>query len=219
MSDGLWERLCVMPRPHKVVDFPRRDSNGELIKDVQLAVWVLTQGEQEEAAARAEQRARELLKPPKDAPPLTLTEIRSSDVYRNCAADELLFRACRSKDLKSAFFPTATLLRQFLTVDEVGVLCQIYYGVQDDLGPLVTTMTDHDREALLDQLEKDGKRFPLDSLSRELLRELLIFSVSQRSTFSTATSSSGSPPAVSTSSLSTASGSEEVVDAPSDEPQ
>lgn len=212
MSDGLWDRLCAMPRPHKVVEFPRRDSNGELIKNAEIAIWVLTQGEQEEAAARAEERTRTLLTNPKakDAKPLSTRDILDSDVYRNAAADELLVRCLRTKDDLKQLVPTAAHLRQFFTVDEVGMLCQLYYGVQGDLGPLISTMTEVEMEALLDELEKDGRRFPLDSLSRELLRELLIFSVCRRSSSSMGTSSSGSPQDASTSEPSNASDSEEV---------
>lgn len=218
MTTGLWDRLCAMPRPHKVVDFPRRDSSGELIKDAQIAVWVLTQGEQEEAAARAEQRTRDLLKSPKSAETLSTVDLKASDVYRNAAADELLYRACRQlpPNLKTPFFPTPALLRQYLTVDEIAVLCQLYYGVQDDLGPLVTTMTDAEREALLAQLEKDGARFPLGSLSREQVNELLIFSVCRRSTSSTGTSSSGKPHDEPTSEPSNASDSDGAGGSPSD---
>jgi len=210
MTEGLWERLCAMPRPHKVVDFPRRDENGELIKNAQIAMWVLTQGEQEEAAARAEQRARDLLKTGKPGESsLSTADIRQSDVYRNCAADELLYRACRNlaPNLKTPFFPTPGHLRQMCTVDEIGVLCQMYYGVQDELGPIVTIMSDAQREALLKQLEKDGARSPLDLLSRDLLIELVIFSASRRASSSMDTSSSGSPPDGFTSNSSSDSGS------------
>lgn len=210
MTAGLWERLCAMPRPHKVVDFPRRDSNGEPIADAQIAIWVLTQGEQEEACSRAEQRAEELLRNPKNKDQRIATrDLKESDVYRNCAADELLYRACRQlpPNLKTPFFPTPAHIRQHLTVDEVAALCQIYYGVQDDLGPLVTTMSDAEREAFLTQLEKDGARYPLDLLSRDQLRALLIFSVFRRSTSSTDTSSPGSPQDESASESSSDSGS------------
>jgi hypothetical protein len=214
-ASGLWDRLCAMPRPHKIITFPRRKSDGALIDD-QIAMWVLTQGEQEEAAARAEQRARDLLKSPKESSHLSTADIRASDVYRNAAADELLYRACRDpKNLKAPFIPSPAHLRQFLSVDEVAVLCQIYYGVQDDLGPLVSTMTDDEREALLKQLEKDGARFPLGSLSREQVNELLIFSVCRRSTLSTDMSLPGKPQDESTSEPSTASDSDEGPDAPS----
>jgi hypothetical protein len=190
----LWARICAMPRPHKVIDFPRKDpTTGEPIG--QIAMWVLTQEEQEACAANANNKTRELIKSTKgEIPKDDDARDGQRDLYHNLAADEVLYRACRKvDDLKSSFFPSAALLRQYLSVDEVGVLISNYYSVQAELGPIVARMSAEEQEAFLARLQKSGDRFPLDSVSREELIRLLIFSVSRVPSSSTDTSSPGSP--------------------------
>lgn len=202
-KDDLWARLCALPRPHKVVDFPRAAEGEPSIalggKSIgQIAIWVLSQEEQEASAAAAHAKTRELLKKKSEAneiPPGVDVAKWAENLYNNIAADEVLFRACRKPgDLKTAFFPSTTELRRVLSVDEVGVLISMYYTVQEELGPIVSEMTDVECEAFLARIQKSGERFPLDFVSPALLKRLILFSVSQRSNSSTATSSPGAPP-------------------------
>ena len=193
MSDDLWERLCAMPRPHKVVDFPRKDEKGEPIG--QLAMWVLTQSEQEESAAQADKRARALMRTDKGEVPKDDEAKRGyNDLYANAAADEILYRACRKVGkLNEAFFPSPALMRSKLSVDEVGVLMSHYYTVQEELGPIVAHMSKEETDALVARIEKSGERFPLDLLSPGALRTLVISLVRHRASSSTDTSSPGEP--------------------------
>jgi hypothetical protein len=188
-SNDLWDRICAMPRPHKVVDFPRKGADGQPVG--QIAIWVLTQQEQEACAAEANKKTRELLKD--ESRDKSRGADTDNDLYRNLAADEVLYRACRTLDLKDAFFPSASKLREKLSVDEVGVLITHYYSVQSELGPIISSMSKEESEAMLDTLKRTGERYPLDSISREQLTLLLLFSVSRTPSSSTDTSLPGSP--------------------------
>lgn len=189
----LWALLCEMPRPSKVVDFPRKGADGEPVG--QIAIWVLTQEEQSAAAAAAQNLTQKLVK---DAPKRDDARAGYDDVYANVAAAELLFRACRKPgvpNLTQPAFPSTEALRSKLTVDEVGALLNHYYTVQADLGPIVAHMSQEELDALVEKIAKSGERFPLDLLSPALLR-ILAFSLACRlHALRTATSSSGSPPA------------------------
>lgn len=187
----LWALLCEMPRPSKLVDFPRKTPEGEPIG--QVAIWVLTQEEQSAAAAAAQNLTQKLVK---DAPKREDARQGYDDVYANVAAAELLFRACRKAgNLTTPAFPSPEMLRTKLTVDEVGVLLNHYYTVQADLGPIVAHMSQEEMDALVEKIAVSGERFPLDSCSAALLRILAFTLACRLHVLQTAKSSSGSPPA------------------------
>jgi hypothetical protein len=193
--DDLWQRLIAMPRPSKVVDFPRTTPDGKPMG--QIAMWVLSQSEQEEAAAAANNRALALIKNDKgEVPKDEAVKKGFADVYNNCAADEVLYRACRKVgQLDEAFFPSIQLLRTKLSVDEIGVLMSHYYTVQEELGPIVTNLTPPELNALIERLARSGEMFPLDLLSPGALKALVISMARRLTSSSTATSSPGEPPA------------------------
>jgi len=204
VADNLWERLCAMPRPHKVVDFPRKDENGQWVG--QLAIQVLTQGEQEEAAASADRRARALIIGEKGQMPKDDEAKRGyNDLYTNAAADEILYRACRTLDRKGPFFPSPGHMRKQLSVDEVGLLMSSYYTVQEELGPIASRLTKEETDALIERIRKSGERHFLDFLSPDAARSLAFSLVFRLPSSPTDTSSPGTPPESPISSSSSAS--------------
>jgi len=186
----LWLKIQEMPRPHIVVDFPRKDYEGNPI--CKIALWVLTQEEQVSAAASATKTTKTLLKD------LTLVNGEQArgyeDVYGNEAAVEVLFRACRHpEDVKRPFFPNTAGVRK-LSVDEVGVLMNYYYEAQAKLGPIVSYMSEDEYEVWVKRLAEGASTFPLEQLSSALRNELMLRMALHLHVLLTANSSAGSPP-------------------------
>ena len=191
MSDDLWAKITALPRPHRIVDFPRKTEDGEAI--CQVAIWVLSQEEQMAAASASEVLTRKLLG--KDVPRHEDAREGYHDVYQNAASIEVLFRACRHpEDLKRPFFPSPAQMRSALSIDEIGVLMNHYFSVQAEVGPIISRMTPEEVDAFVDALIRSGDRFPLDSLSPGQLRALVVSMAARMRSSSTDTSSPGSQP-------------------------
>ena len=188
MSDprDLWALITAVPRAHKLVDFPKKNEQGEPI--CQVAIWVLTQNEQELAQASALERHEKMLARASSS----TKESQKDDLYLNCAADELLFRCCRNPDdITKPFFPSVDAVRQ-LSVDEVGVLCTSYASVQEELGPIASRMSQEEMDAFVDKLAASSDRFPLDRCSPATLRALAFSMASRIASLRTDKSSPGS---------------------------
>lgn len=168
----LFAKLLERPRPHKVVDFPRWDDEGNPI--AQVAIWVMTQEEQIACASAAEQRTREMLKRSGgDIPKSDESRRGYDDVYSNLAANEILSRVCRDpNDLKKPFFPNAAAVMK-LTADEVGVLMDEFNHVQATCGPIISYLTDDEFEAWVSVLAEGAGRFPFARCSLAVKTELL----------------------------------------------
>lgn len=196
MSDpkDLWGEITAVPRPSRDVAFPRKFPDGNERK---LAIRVLTQEEQMVCAAAAEDFARKTILRDKGAAIPKGDEARQGydDIYKNAAAIEVLYRACRKVDdhTKPAF-PSPTQMRAELSVDEVGVLFDHYLSTQAELGPIVARMSKEEVDAFVDRLMASGDRFPLDLLSPDLLKTLLLSMASRLHSLLTVTSSPGSRP-------------------------
>lgn len=187
-ASALWAVLARAERPFKVVDFPREDADGKAIG--QVAIRVLTQEEQMICSAAAEKFAREHLKDAKK------DELGYEAIYSNAAAIEVLCRACRDvSDVSRPAFPSPKMLSQALTADETGVLFQHYLTTQLELGPIVAMMSDEEMEAWITRIGEGGSAFPLDLVSQDLLKTLLLSSAKQVVSLQMAKSSAGSPPA------------------------
>jgi|SRR5215210_7474121 len=195
----LWAQITQVPRPHRLVDFPRRDpGSGEPMGKV--ALQVLTQEEQMTCAAAAEAFTRKIIK---EAPRQDEAKRGYDDVYNNAAAVEVLFRACRrTEDVTRPFFPAPAEIRKHLTADEVGVLMTNYFTVQTELGPIVAHLSSEEVDAWITRLVEGGSAYPLDLLSSDVLRTLVVGMASQLRAYATATSSPGSEPDESTPSES-----------------
>lgn len=159
---SLFQKLTSTRRPHRVTEIPRKGPDGEPIAEVALVV--LTQEEMNVAAAEAERRTRKLLGA--DVPKKEEAHSGYDDVYNNLAAVEILFRACKDpSDLSKSAFSTPHEIQAALTTDEVGVMFHAYLTVQQELGPIVATMTDDQVEGWITVLAEGGSADPLGLLS------------------------------------------------------
>ena len=185
----LWTQIIVMPRPHRTVDFPRLGENGEPVG--QITMQVLTQEEQITASIESERFTRKHLKEmPKSSEP----HRGYDDTYNNQAACELLFRACRrADDVTKPFFPSPAAIRQNLTPDEVGVLVRSYYIVQDEVGPIIASMSEEEVTAWIKRLGDGGSAVPLAFISPEQQSRLALSMALRLYTSATGISSPGLP--------------------------
>lgn len=195
--NALFEALCQMPRPFRVVDVPRKDPSGNM--PLQVHMQVLTQQERMVAVAAAEKFAQRALRSAsKDEESFLPRKNQSSqgyeDLYTNELSLQLLFRACRQVNQpRSPWFPTADAMRKELTGDEIGVLTSTYHLVQAEVGPIVTSMDEGELDEWIELLAQGAGTVPLGRLSSGALIELVMRLVSRLSTSSTATGSSGEP--------------------------
>lgn len=198
-----------MPRPGRLVDFPRKGEDGEPIG--QIHMWILSQEECLTAQVAAEQYVRGLFgksdKEPEQPAGLRFAgsmpkkdEASVFDVlHQNAVSVELLVRACRRPEGPDAHdgpkwpvFPSAAEVRKRLTNDEIGVLMREYLQIQADLGPIIAYMSEGEFEAWVERIAKSGSTAPFASLSWEAASELILRMASRLWSSRTATSSSGS---------------------------
>lgn len=199
IPSALWTALMALPRPTREIPLPRvNPETGEPVGNV--VVWPLTQEEQMVANAAADKFTKDLLKDPQKKDEANLGYQHS---YTNEVAVQILYRACRDpKDVNRSAFPSPKLMRQNLTTDEIGVLFSQFCTVQAELGPIRARLSKEESEALILRIAQGGSAFPFDGCSWELQRNLVLFMASQLVSFWMATSSVGSPPAVSSFVLS-----------------
>lgn len=199
----LWAQLIKLPRASRKVDFPRQWPGTEESIG-QICIQVLTQNEQTVAAAEAEKATQRLL----GDRPVSERGEGYDTVYKNACAVELLFRACkRAEDPTLPFFPSPNAMREHLTANEVAVLMNGYLLLQDELGPIVSRMSNEEVDAWVKRLVEAGSSAPLATLSWGAITVLASSMAYQLASLQTDTSSAGSPPP---------SGSEESAE-PSDE--
>lgn len=188
--NALFEALCQLPRPSRVVDFPRTDPSGSSI--AQIALRVLTQQERMVAVAESEAYAKRVLK---EIVPRKGEDNRGyQDVYNNELSVQILYRAARRVDDEQwPFFPSPTAMRDKLTGDEIGVLMSTYLLVQTEIGPIVNSLEPEEVDQWIQRLVEGGSANPLGLLSSDGLADLVMHLASRLYSSLTATSSSGSP--------------------------
>lgn len=193
-ASELWLAITTLPRPHRVVPFPRKlPGSDEPVGE--LAIWPLSQEEQMASNVEADRFTKRLLKDPQKKEEANLGY---EHTYANEVAVQVLYRACRNpKDLAKPAFPSPTDMRAKMSTDEVGVLFSVYATVQFEIGPIVASMSKEEREAWILRLEEGGSAFPFDALSWEEKRILLPFLASQLVDCWMAMCSLGKPPNVS----------------------
>ena len=206
-ESDLWVRLSAMPRPGRLVDFPRKGEDGEPVG--QTFMRILTQEECLQAQVAAEQYVRGLFgkaADDKDGPRFAGSVPKRDEasifdtLHQNAVSVELLFRSCRRPEgdgqhegPKWPSFPSPAELRKKLSNDEIGVLMREYLQVQADLGPITSTMEEGEFDAWVERIAKSGSTSPFASLSWEAASELILLMASRLWSSRTATSSSGSP--------------------------
>ena len=195
-ASDLWLALTALPRPHKIVPFPRNMPGTDTAVG-EIALWPLSQEEQMAANAEADRFTKKLLKDPQQKDQANLGYHHT---YSNEVAVQVLYRACRNpKNLEQPAFPSPTQMRQKLSTDEIGVLFNQYCTVASEIGPIVAYLSKEEREGLITRLADGGSMYPFDSLSWEQQRALVSFMASQLIDCWTVMCLLGSPPDVNTS--------------------
>lgn len=190
-ASTLWLKLQELPRPTKIVDFPRFDESGKPIG--QLAMRILTQEEQMICSAAAEEFTKKHLKDGKK------DELGYERLYADSVCVEVLYRACRdADDVTRPAFPTPKSIRESLSTEECAKLFEHYMTIQLELGPTIATMSEQQMEAWIDRLVEGGSAFPFDLLSSELQKIVLMYMAFRLRSSPTDKSSAGSQPAEST---------------------
>lgn len=185
-ASELWVEMQAMPRPHQIVDFPRKHPDtGKPIG--QVALWILTSDENLAASIAAEKLVRTELKEG--------GSLGYEAAFGNASAIEILFRACRDvNDLTRQVFPSTKEMRRVLTTEECGVLFEAYMSLTATIGPIISHLTQAEADAWIDRLVEGGSHDPLGFFSSAGLRTLLRGAVSRLAKSPTPRSSAGSPP-------------------------
>lgn len=173
-----------------VVDLPRNGADGKPVG--QVAIVILTQEELISAAAEAERVTRKLLR--EDLPKRDDAQLGYADVYQNNSAIQILFRACRdTEETTRNAFKTPHEISGTMTNDEIGVLMHHYLTVQQELGPIVASMSEDELESWIKALAEGGTAVPLDMLSWGALTTLVLTMARRLHSSLMASSSAGSP--------------------------
>lgn len=187
----LWLHLTQIPRPFRLVDFPRKDPiTGDPAAKIRMQV--LSQAECMASSAEAEAHTRKMLK---DQPKSTDMSRGYEDIFNNETSTQLLFRACRrdEEDGKWPFFPSPAHIRNNLTSDEVSVLVREYIILQVEVGPVIAGMTEDEVDLWVTRLVEAGDALPLASFSWAGLTTLAKHMASRLYPYLTDTSSPTSP--------------------------
>lgn len=196
-ATDLWAALTALPKPHRIVDFPRKDGKGGTIG--QMAMVVLRHEDSLACIRDADAFAKKALR----AEAKKDEENRGyNDLFTNEAAVQILYRACRdAKDLKRSAFPSPKAMKLELSDDEIAVLYNTYDRIRVELGPIISHMTPEEMDAWLDRLAEGGQSFPLGLLSSEMLGQLLMRSAFRLRSSQTGKSSAGPQPSESETAL------------------
>lgn len=189
----LWAQITAMPRPHRVVPFPRNGADGKPMGEI--AMMVLTQEESMLATTATDTYVRKLMKDNNSLPGKDEASGGYATLYENRASLQILFRASkRADDLTKPFFPTVDTIGAKLTTDEIGVLMMHYLRVQSELGPISGEMNQETVDAWIERLAVGGSAFPLGFLSLGAQSTLMISMASRLWASRTASASPGSQP-------------------------
>jgi hypothetical protein len=182
---AMWVTLTALPRP---TSSPHKfRAKG---RDVgEMVFWVLTAQELASVRVNADRETRLVLG--QDA---RSGNLAYEEEYEQQKAYHLLQLAARqAEDFRFPAFPTAKLLRETLTDDEISVALIAYATFRQESGPIISELTVEEMEAWLKLLQEGASRFPLVHLSGAALRDLTMFLVQKLGTSATATFSAGSP--------------------------
>ncbi len=180
----LWTKLCE-PRPSEVIDFPRKDKNGNPVG--KLRIQVLRMEDHNRARLLATKSLKESVKEA-GLSELTKEELETEsvkEVLMDLVANELLCMACLSEEshgedelgnpIYARIFHTPKQIRSALTADETVVLFRQYQIVQWQYGPFENNLDDdEDVAAWITRLAEGGSAFPLVVLQLPQLAELTL---------------------------------------------
>ena len=190
----LWAMYTQAPFPHELVDLPVGEKFPLAGALPQIAMVPLTVEETMLCRSEADDFARRtmLKNPPKEDEENTAFK----SIYGDDVTVRVLWRACRVPgELHKRAFPGPKPMREFLSLDQIGVLAHAYNRVERLLSPIRFIMSKDEMDGLLLRLREGGREAaPLDYLSSGLLRDLLMHSVSNPPPSPTPNTSPGGPP-------------------------
>jgi hypothetical protein len=196
--------LQELPRPHKIVSYPRKlPGTDQPIAEIAMVAAFIQDKINAQASAHA--YTRQILADPRKSKEDGKTKMSEEEmntlgyegVFRNAVAIELLYRACkdpRDKSLKAPVFPGATWMRNYCTDDEIGVLTATYLRTQMEIGPIISMLSNAECDLWIEKLIAGGEASdPFDSLASDAKTDLILRLVWHLRTYRTARSSSGRP--------------------------
>lgn len=199
-----WALIGAVPRPSKVVPFPRNGADGKPVCDVRIVL--LTQLESMAAIADAEAATKKQLREALDAAgvesPSDKKKVESgskaaTELYELAAQAEILWRCCKHPDdpkMIAPFFRRKSDVLSELWPDEVAVLANEYAIFRSVAGPQVSmAATEEEFNKLVDAIAEGGERYPFGKLSWGALIQSLTLLARQSRDARRANSSSGTP--------------------------
>ncbi len=173
-ASELFLKLMETPRPTELVDYPRKDENGNPVG--KLRIQVLTQEEHDRARIAAHRSMREQGLDNEDLKGNAVQEVLGDTVAR-----ELLAMACLTENgpddgngrpMYGRIFQDAKDLKKIRS-DEIAVLFQSYMATQAKYGPYESIVGDEaELNAWVKRLVEGGSGFPLLRLPLPALLEL-----------------------------------------------
>jgi hypothetical protein len=194
--------LTTLPRPNKIIPYPRKlPGSAQPIAYLGIVAAMIQDKINAQAAAHA--YARQILADPDKANKEGKTRLSADEVstlgydgvFRNACAIELLYRSCvsakRKPGLKGAAdlnasdyevllpitpaFPGARWMRLNCTDDEIGVLTASYLRAQMEIGPIVSMLSDAEADLWIEKLIAGGVAGdPFDSLASDAKTDLVM---------------------------------------------
>jgi len=190
--NNLWADVIAVERPYQLVPFPRL--NPKTGKEFEVAMVILTAEENSIVVANAEKKVRKLLK--EDMPQNGDAKSGYDELYNEFLAEGLLFETIRlPNDIQKRFFPSKQSISQALTMDEIAILLNHYYTVQTYMGPVISELTTEALDEWVRKIKEVGTKPPflLNFCTLEVLKALVMHSVSQLQNSQTLNSSSSLP--------------------------
>lgn len=187
----LFLKLLETPRPTELVDYPRKDENGNPIG--KLRIQVLAQEDHDRARIAAHRTMKEQGLDNEDLKGNAVQEVLGDTVAR-----ELLAMACltetgpddgNGRPMYGRIFQDAKDLKKIRS-DEIAVLFQSYMATQAKYGPYESIVGDEaELNAWVKRLVEGGSGFPLLRLPLPALLELTSLLAQRISTVSKAVAS------------------------------
>lgn len=175
----LWLKLCEMPAPSEVMDFPRRDAKGKWVGKIRMMVLDCEQIDL--CRLRALERFRNMPRAEKGDE----EGYMGKEIIADLTARELLAQACHSEHAYNADTEpdNPKYLRIFmlpehldkLRRDELVSLFFAYQLVQRKYGPIEGELSGHEVDAWIKTLVEGGSALPLAQLGSEAQVKLIQF--------------------------------------------
>lgn len=175
MTTDIWAEIVGVPKPHRIVPFPRTNPKTKL-PFCDVAIVMLTAEQSAIIKGSAEKKATKMLKETGSVATRGYDEL-----YKDFCAVGVLFNSVRkASDISEHFFPSDSAILSALTVDEIAVLLNHYYLVSAELGPIIGEMSQEEMDAYVKRMQESGSqsKFFLSGFSLVALTDLILHLVS-----------------------------------------